>query len=94
MKRGPIPGVNVARNTASLGYRGGETGFFGQAGPSLDIAHNTLRNPFARQSGGGGPPREAESVGCPETLRKIMAYNTLPQDFARMGLLPLLSEAL
>ena len=42
MKRGPIPGVNIAPNTASMGYRTGETGFSAQVGLSLDIAPNTL----------------------------------------------------
>ena len=42
MKRGPILGVNIAPNTASLGYPGGETGLSAQVGRSLDIAPNTL----------------------------------------------------
>ena len=45
MKRGPIPGVNIAPNTAFRGYRGGETGLSAQSGQTLAIAPNTL--PFA-----------------------------------------------
>jgi hypothetical protein len=32
-----------------------------------------LRNPLDRQPGKAAPARGAESVGCPEILRKIMA---------------------
>ena len=42
MKRGLIPGVNVAPNTASMGYRRGETGLCVQVCWTLDIAPNTL----------------------------------------------------
>ena len=42
MKRGPILGVDIAPNTAPLGYRGSETGLSAQAGRTLDIAPNTL----------------------------------------------------
>jgi hypothetical protein len=42
MKRGPLPGVNIAPNTASLGDRGGETGLSARADRTLDIAPNTL----------------------------------------------------
>jgi hypothetical protein len=42
MKRGPIPGVNIAPNTAFRGYRGGETGLSAQSGQTLAIAPNTL----------------------------------------------------
>ena len=55
MKRGPIPVVNMAHNTASSGYRGGE----------LDDDSTPVSRPLN------------------------MAHNTLPQVFARMGLLPL-----
>jgi hypothetical protein len=47
MRRGPIPGVNRARKTASLGYRGSETGLSAQAGRTLDMAPNTLPEVFA-----------------------------------------------
>ena len=42
MKQGSILGVNIARNTASMGYRRGEMGLYVQVGWSLDIAPNTL----------------------------------------------------
>ena len=48
MKRGPIPGVNIATNTASRGYPSGETGVFAQMERTLDIAPNTLPQDFAR----------------------------------------------
>jgi len=43
-------------------------------GPSPIRAKPTIRTPFDRHSGEGWPPRGAESVGCPEILRKIMAH--------------------
>jgi hypothetical protein len=49
MKPGPIPGVNIAHNTASRGYRGGELD--DDSTPvswPLNIAHNTLPQVFAR----------------------------------------------
>ena len=54
MKQGPIPGVNIAHNTASKGYRRGE----------LDDDSTPVNRPLN------------------------IAHNTLPQVFARMGLLP------
>ena len=54
MKQGPIPGVNIAHNTASRGYRRGE----------LDDNSTPVNRPLN------------------------IAHNTLPQVFARMGLLP------
>jgi hypothetical protein len=42
LNRGPIPGVNIARNTASGGYRRGEAGLFAQVDRTLDITPNTL----------------------------------------------------
>ena len=39
---GSILGVNIAPNTASWCYRGGETSLSVQAGQTLDIAPNTL----------------------------------------------------
>ena len=54
MKQGPIPGVNIAHNTTSRGYRGGE----------LDDDSTPVSRPLN------------------------IAHNTLPQVFARMGLLP------
>ena len=42
MKRGPIPGVNIAHNTASRGYQRGETGFSARTSRTPDIAPNTL----------------------------------------------------
>src|SRR5262245_19467958 len=49
MKRGPIPGVNIAHNTASRGYQGGD--LHDESTPvsrPLNIAHNTLPQVFAR----------------------------------------------
>ncbi len=54
MKQGPIPGGNIAHNTASRGYRRGE----------LDDDSAPVNRPLN------------------------IAHNTLPQVFARMGLLP------
>ena len=54
MKPGPIPGVNMAHNTASRDYQGGE----------LDDDSPPVSRPLN------------------------IAHNTLPQVFARMGLLP------
>ena len=54
MKQGRIPGVNIAHNTASRGYQGGE----------LDEDSTPVSRPLN------------------------IAHNTLPQVFARMGLLP------
>ena len=48
MKQGPIPGVNMAHNTASKGYQRGE---LVDVSPPvirpLNIAHNTLPQVFA-----------------------------------------------
>jgi hypothetical protein len=41
--------------------------------PAPSVRKPTVRNHFDRHSEAGGAPREAESVGCPEILRKIMA---------------------
>ena len=49
MKQGPIPGVNIAHNTASGGYQGGE--LVDDSPPvirPLNIAHNTLPQVFAQ----------------------------------------------
>ena len=54
MKMGPISGVNIAHNTASRGYQGGE--LVDDSAPvswPLNIAHNTLPQVFARM---GLPP--------------------------------------
>ena len=49
MKRGPIPGVNMAYNTASRGYQGGElVDDSPLVSRPLNIAHNTLPQVFAR----------------------------------------------
>ena len=60
MKQGPIPEVNIAHNTASRGYRGGQ----------LDDESTPVSRPLN------------------------IAHNTLPQDSAQMGLLPLLRDGL
>ena len=56
MNRGLIPGVNIAPNTASRGYRGGETVFPGRATGTLNIAPNTLPRGVGRPVP-GPPPR-------------------------------------
>ena len=69
MKRGPIPGVNIAHNTASRGYRGGELGTPAPVGRPLNIAHNTLPQVFARM--GLLPPMGKESISwLPNTYPK------------------------
>jgi hypothetical protein len=58
MKRGPIPGINIAHNTATRGYQTGEMGE--RSAPvsrPLNIAPNTLPQVFAWM--GLGPPVNA-----------------------------------
>jgi hypothetical protein len=47
MKQGRIPGVNIAHNTATKGYRGGELNDnHPPVSRPLNIAHNTLPQDF------------------------------------------------
>jgi hypothetical protein len=49
MEPGPIPGVNIAHNTTSRGYRGGDLDDDSTpVSRPLDIAHNTLPQDFAQ----------------------------------------------
>ena len=68
MKQGPIPGVNIAHNTASRGYRRGELDDDSTpVNRPLNIAHNTLPQVFARM---GLLPRIA--FRCPTGLRHCL----------------------
>ena len=48
MKQGPIPGVNMAHNTASMSYQGGELDEDSTpVSRPFNMAHNTLPQVFA-----------------------------------------------
>ena len=71
-----LPSVDVPLGTPLYRLRQTSRNIrFGYTQGSQPIrAKPTIRTPFDRHSGEGWPPRGAESVGCPEILRKIMAH--------------------